>query len=205
LNGLNRRHSLQFSLSFFSRYIKKKLSQLSSQYQSSDPSRYKPNSPHIPMSSKFEAWKKTRGMEGDDTASNLSRSSTRKSESIIGSPPVESTSHPGLTEEVVSRLNSDYRSQLIGARNQLSRAPSRVSSVRSDASTTSMIERLAKVELALTTMTKVSTHQNTIIKDMKTMLSRQEKLIELLSARVIGETVQPDESASVTSRTESSV
>lgn len=152
------------------------------------------------MSSKFEAWKKTRGVDSKGAQSTLSSGSTDSKKESLTPPPLASQEYPGLTAEAVSRLNNDYRSQLYAARSGLSRAPSVVSSVKSSASTTSMIERLAKVEAALTTMSQVARQQSGFVVDLKTMIARQERLIELLSARVIGETVAPDESASSTGK-----
>lgn len=101
----------------------------------------------------------------------------------------ESKEYPGLTHEAVSRLDANYVSLLATQRARVSRAPSVVSSVKSSASTTSMLDRLAKMEKALTTLTLVSTQQNE-------MLRKQDEIIRHLSARVIGDDVAPADSVS---------
>lgn len=135
------------------------------------------------MSESFKQWKAKQGL------------SSQPSIPEDKLPPLpESKTRPGLTEEAVSRLDDNYLNMLAAQRARVSRAPSVISSVRSGASTTSMLDRLAKMEKALTTLTLVSTQQNE-------MLRKQDEIIRHLSARVIGEDTGHTDSVSHVSAT----
>jgi hypothetical protein len=148
------------------------------------------------MSSNFENWKKNRGVRArPDQAKSTS---TPQVPIVAASPPIPSEEYPGLTVKAVQELNTDYVKRVAVMRGAYTTAPSNVSSARSGASTTSMMERLAKVEAALTISARSVQQQQEQLVKMNKMLTNQDRLIELLASQVIGEAVKPEDSVSNT-------